>query len=69
MGQRDIDQMRAAQAQMDDHIRSVAGSGGDGAAAQIAQARGLLESGAITQEEYERQESPLRRAFLVVGPI
>jgi hypothetical protein len=54
MGQRDIDQMRAAQAHMDERIRSVAGSGGDGAAAQIAQAKGLLESGAITQEEFER---------------
>jgi len=54
MGQRDIDQARAAQQQMDAHIKSVAGSGADGAAAQIAQARSLLESGAITQDEYER---------------
>jgi hypothetical protein len=54
MGQRDIDQMRATQSQMDAHIRSVAGSGADGAAGQIAQAKSLLESGAITQEEYER---------------
>ena len=54
MGQRDIDQMRAAQAQMDDHIRSVAGPGGDGAAAQIAQAKSLLDSGAISPDEFER---------------
>jgi hypothetical protein len=55
MGQRDIDQMRAAQAQMDAHIRTVAGSGGgDGAATQIAQAKNLLETGAISQDEYER---------------
>jgi hypothetical protein len=54
MGQRDIDQMRAAQAQVDQHIRSVAGSGGaDGAAAQIAEAKRLLDSGAITQAEYD----------------
>lgn len=54
MGQRDIEQARAAQTQFDEHIKSVAGSGPDGAAAQIAQAKGLLDSGAISQEEYER---------------
>jgi len=55
MGQRDIEQMRAAQTQMDEHIKSVAGAGaGDGAAAQIAQAKSLLDSGTISQEEYER---------------
>ena len=53
MGQRDIEQMRAAQTQMDEHIRSVAGAG-DGATAQIAQAKSLLDSGAISQEEFER---------------
>jgi len=53
MGQRDIEQMRAAQTQMDEHIKSVAGAG-DGAAAQIAQAKSLLDSGTISQEEYER---------------
>jgi hypothetical protein len=54
MGKRDLDQMRAAQAHMDAHIRSVAGSGADGAAGQIAQAKSLLETGAITQDEYDR---------------
>jgi Short C-terminal domain/Phospholipase_D-nuclease N-terminal len=53
MGQRDIEQARAAQAQFDQHIKSVAGSGGDGAAAQIAEAKRLLDSGAITQAEYD----------------
>ena len=54
MGQRDLDQMQAAQAQMDAHIKSVAGSGGgNGAAAEIAQAKSLLESGAISQAEYD----------------
>ena len=54
MGQRDIEQARAAQAHLDQHIRSVAGSGGDGAAAQIAQAKSLLDSGAISPDEFER---------------
>jgi hypothetical protein len=53
MGQRDLEQMQAAQSQMDSHIRSVAGSGGDGAAAEIARAKSLLDSGAINQTEYD----------------
>jgi hypothetical protein len=47
---------RQAQAAFDDHIRSVA-SGGDGTdntADQIAQAKHLLDTGAITADEYTR---------------
>jgi hypothetical protein len=56
MGQRDIEAARAQQAQFDDYVKSVAGpsGGGDGAAAQIAQAKSLLDSGAITQAEFDR---------------
>jgi hypothetical protein len=54
MGKRDIDQARAQQAQFDDYVKSVAGpGGGDGAAAEIAKAKSLLDSGAITQAEYD----------------
>ena len=54
MGQRDIEQARASQAQLDDYVRSVAGSGGgEGAAAEIAKAKSLLDSGAITQAEFD----------------
>lgn len=53
MGQRDIDQTRAAQSQLDSHIRSVAGSGASGAASEIAEAKRLLDSGAISRDEYE----------------
>ncbi len=41
-----------AQAQFDGYVRSVAGSGG-GAAAEIEQAKKLLDSGAINQDEFE----------------
>lgn len=51
MGKRDIEQARAAQAQFDDYVKSVAAS--DGGATQIAEAKRLLDSGAITQAEYE----------------
>ena len=52
MGQRDIEQVRAQQAQFDDYVKSVAAS--DGGAAQIAEAKRLLDSGTITEAEYER---------------
>jgi hypothetical protein len=52
MGKRDMEAVSAQRAQMDAHIRSVASSG-DGAAAEIAKAKSLLDSGAITQAEYE----------------
>lgn len=57
MGKRDVDLARASQAQFDQHIKSVAGSGTDGAASEIAKAKSLLDSGAITREEYEALKS------------
>ena len=52
MAERSLRNARAAQAQMDEHIKSVAGSDG-GAASEIAKAQNLLNSGAISQAEYE----------------
>lgn len=52
MTQRDIERARAQQQEMDDYIRSTATSGG-GAAAEIDRAKQLLDSGAITQAEFD----------------
>ena len=53
MGQRDLEQAKATQTQFDDYVRSVAGDGSGGAASEIAKAKGLLDSGAITQAEFD----------------
>ena len=52
MAERNVKDARQAQAQTDEYIRSVAGSGG-GAAAEIEKAKALLDSGAITQAEFD----------------
>jgi hypothetical protein len=62
MAERRTRESRVAQAQADDYIRSVAGSGG--AAAEIERAKQLLDSGAIDQAEYEA----LKRQALAAGP-
>jgi peptidoglycan/LPS O-acetylase OafA/YrhL len=51
MGERSAKAARASQAEVDDYVRSVAGSGG--AAAEIEKAKQLLDSGAITQAEFD----------------
>jgi hypothetical protein len=51
MMQRDIQRAEAQQRQMDDYIRSTAGGGG--AAAEIDKAKQLLDSGAISQAEFD----------------
>jgi len=50
MAERNVSQVRAQQAKMDDYVRETAGSGG--AAAEIERAKNLLDSGAITPEEF-----------------
>src|SRR5262245_7137515 len=51
MAERNEQRARAQQAQMDDYVRSVASSGGS--TAEIEKAKQLLDSGAISQQEYE----------------
>ena len=43
----------ASQQQFNDYVQNVAASSGGGAAAEIEKAKGLLDSGAITQSEYD----------------
>ena len=52
MGERDLAQMQAQQEQFDAHVKAVAGSGGS--AAEIEKAKALLDSGAITQAEFDQ---------------
>jgi hypothetical protein len=51
MARRSIEQAEAQRSQMDEYVRTTAGSGG--AAGEIEKAKGLLDSGAITQAEFE----------------
>jgi hypothetical protein len=58
MTERAIAASQAANEQQQEYIRRVAASGGDsGPAAQIAKGHELLESGAITQQEFDALKS------------
>jgi hypothetical protein len=52
MGERSMTRAQESQAQMDTYVRSVAGSGD--ATAQIAKGKELLDSGAISQAEFDQ---------------
>jgi Short C-terminal domain/Phospholipase_D-nuclease N-terminal len=51
MTERDLERAGAQRAEFDDYVRETASSGGS--AAEITQAKQLLDSGAITQEEFQ----------------
>ncbi len=51
MTERNLERSRAERDRLDDYVRQTAGSGG--AAAEIDKAKQLLDSGAITQAEFE----------------
>lgn len=50
IAQRNVKQAKAQQEQMDDYIKSVSG----GTASEIERAKGLLDSGAISQAEFDQ---------------
>jgi hypothetical protein len=51
MAERSAEQAKRSQQQMDDYVKSVAS--GNGAAGEIEKAKKLLDSGAITQAEFD----------------
>jgi ABC-type multidrug transport system fused ATPase/permease subunit len=51
MARRNVEAAQAARGEMDEYVRSVAGSGG--AAAEIERAQGLLDRGTISQAEFD----------------
>ena len=51
MTKRAVERARGQQAQLDEYVRETAGSGGS--AAEIEKAKQLLDSGAITQAEFD----------------
>jgi uncharacterized membrane protein YcjF (UPF0283 family) len=53
MSERSVKKAEASQAQFDDYVRKTAGGGGGGAASEIEKAKQLLDSGAITQAEFD----------------
>jgi hypothetical protein len=52
MADRNVRQAKESQAQFDEYVRQTAGSGG--AAAEIERAKQLLDSGAISQAEFDK---------------
>jgi len=57
MQERQLEQAKAMHAAQADYIRSVAGSSSTSATDQIASAKALLDSGAITQAEFDSLKS------------
>jgi hypothetical protein len=55
MNQRQLEQVQAQRAQMDDYVRSVAPAGG--AATEIEKAKVLLDKGTINQSEFDAIKS------------
>ena len=54
MQERQLEQMRDVQRAQNEYIKSVAGGASTGATEQIASAKALLDSGAITQAEFNQ---------------
>ena len=54
MTERRVRDVAASQSQFDDYVRTVAATGDAGSAGEIQRAKELLDSGAITQQEFER---------------
>ena len=53
MTERQLERTRGQKEQFDDYVRQTAGESGGGATAEIERAKSLLDSGAITQSEFD----------------
>src|SRR5215213_6453521 len=53
MTERRVQDIQTQRAEFDDYVKTVAGDGGGGAAAEIEKAKGLLDSNAINQSEFD----------------
>ena len=53
MTERRVHDAQASQAQFDDYVRKTAASSTGGAAGEIEKAKALLDSGAISQQEFD----------------
>lgn len=58
MAQRQLQQQQAAKQAFDDYVRQAATSGG-GAASELANAKAMLDSGAISAEEYDKLKAKI----------
>jgi hypothetical protein len=58
MGHRSAERAQAAQSQFNEYVQSVAKEGG-GSASELEKAKGLLDSGALTQPEYDALKAKL----------
>ena len=54
MGQRRLEEMQLQQERVNERVRAAASEGGSSSAAEIERAKGLLDSGAITQAEFDQ---------------
>jgi hypothetical protein len=65
MAERNVKEARTSQAQFDDYVRSVSGGG---AAAEIEKAKQLLDSGAISQAEFDTLKARALGSETSAGP-
>ena len=66
MTERRVRDAQASQAQFDTYVRSVASEGGS--AGEIDKAKQLLDSGAITQQEFDQLKAKALATQTVAGP-
>jgi Short C-terminal domain len=65
MAERKVKEAQASQAQFDDYVRTTAGTGG--AAAEIEKAKQLLDSGAISQSEFDALKAKASPKLVRIG--